>query len=118
MWDACLGRQLHKAHAAFSGGSLRTQATVLMPSGWLCRRAQAGWGTVGAGVAADSTRSRTAPTELTVLCTPGTARRELVRQPCSEVDRALAWDQALAVAVVPELEAEALAEAEAEATSC
>jgi type IV secretory pathway TrbF-like protein len=56
--------------------------------------------------------------ELTVLCTPGTARRELVRQPCSEVDRALAWDQALAVAVVPELEAEALAEAEAEATSC
>ena len=69
-------------------------------------------------MASDSQQHCTVPTELTVFCTPGTARRELVRQLCSVVDWALAWAQALAAAVVEPLEAEALLEAEAEATSC
>ena len=88
-----------------------------MPSGLLCRRA---WclGAVGLMWLQMPNRIRTAPTELTVLCTPGTARRELVRQLCSVADWALAWDQALEVAVSAPVEAEALLEAEAEATSC
>ena len=98
----------------------RTQATVLMPSGLLCRRV----GIVGLVWVQAPNRTRTAPTVLTVFCTPGTARRELVRQLCSAVDWALAWDQALEVAVAEDcsrclpVEAEALLEAEAEATSC